>query len=193
VVALASVGTFAGGVMTRRAEIARAPGEEPPARALSLKPVVATLRRWGGELTGNAAAIGRNARAHLGFGEANEGKRDAGEPARVATLSAVHTETQPATKTTPPGETPPEPTPVAAKPEDAKPEDAKPEDAKPAEATPTEPKPAKATPKKAATKKATPKPVAPTTDTPPDTKLETDGQSERDEEPQRPAAPGSGA
>jgi hypothetical protein len=98
VLSLASLVTFAGGVMTRRAQLARA-GKEAPARKrqLQLKPAVATVNRAGVGLVrsigafgrsaakgtaavgrsaaSGTASLGRNVGAHLGFGEPNDAKQ----------------------------------------------------------------------------------------------------------------------
>ncbi len=143
ILSLAALMTFTGGVMTRRAQIVRAPADRPPARAPSLKPVVATLKRWGGGLTGNAVALGRNAKEHLGLGEPSASTKDVEEPSRVATLSPVQSESKPAAEPRPGGTSP-----------DG---DAKAAPAKPAKATPKKATPRKARPKKAAAAKPKPK------------------------------------
>jgi hypothetical protein len=96
VLSLASLVTFAGGVMTRRAQLARG-GEAARKRQLQLKPAVATVNRAGAGLVrsigafgrsaakgtsavGRSAArgtasLGRNVGAHLGFGEPNDAKQ----------------------------------------------------------------------------------------------------------------------
>jgi hypothetical protein len=98
VLSLASLVTFAGGLMTRRAQLARA-GEEAPARKrrLQLKPAVAAVNRAGAGLvrsvgafgrsaargtaavgrsaTRGTASLGRNAGAHLGFGEPKDARQ----------------------------------------------------------------------------------------------------------------------
>jgi hypothetical protein len=100
VLSLASLVTFAGGVMTRRTQLARA-GEEARARQrqLQLKPAVAAVNRAGAGLMRSvgafgrsaarctaalgrnvgrsSAALGRNVGAHLGFGAPNEAKQHA--------------------------------------------------------------------------------------------------------------------
>jgi len=196
ILSLAALMTFTGGVMTRRARIVRAPAEKPAARAPSLKPVLTTLRRWGGELTGNAAALGRNAKAHLGLGEANESTAEAEEPGRVATLSPVQSKSEPDVETKPAETKPADTSPDGdAKPADAKPADAKPAEAKPAESKPAESKPAESKPAKAAAKKARAKKAAaakPKAETGPDAGADSDADraAEQDEESERPAAPG---
>jgi hypothetical protein len=98
VLSLASLVTFAGGVMTRRAYLARA-GEAAPARKRQLqpKPAFASVSRVSAGLARNVgafgrsaarstatfgrsaargtAALGRNVGAHLGLGEPNEAKQ----------------------------------------------------------------------------------------------------------------------
>ncbi len=199
ILSLAALMTFTGGVMTRRARIVRAPAEKPAARAPSLKPVLTTLKRWGGELTGNAAALGRNAKAHLGLGEANESTAEAEEPGRVATLSPVQSESEPDMETKPaetkPADTSPDgdAKPADPKTPDAKPAESKPAEATPAEATPAEAKPAKAAAKKARAKKATA--AKPKAETGPDAGPDAGSDSDADraaeqDESERPAAPG---
>jgi hypothetical protein len=143
ILSLAALMTFTGGVMTRRAQIVRAPADRPPARAPSLKPVLATLKRWGGGLTDNAAALGRNAKEHLGLGDTSASTKDAEEPGRVTTLSPVQSESKPAAQPQPAGTSP-----------DG---DAKAAPSKPAKATPKKATPRKARPKKAAAAKPKPK------------------------------------
>jgi hypothetical protein len=55
ILSLSSLATFAGGVMTRRAQLARAPGEEPPVREPQplVKPAMATVSRFGNKLSKN--------------------------------------------------------------------------------------------------------------------------------------------
>ena len=200
ILSLAALMTFTGGIMTRRAQIVRAPAEKPSARAPSLKPVLTTLRRWGGELTGNAAALGRNAKAHLGLGEANESTTEAEEPGRVATLSPVKSESEPAAEakpadTSPDGDAKPADTKAdEPKPADAKPADTKPADTKTAEAKKADAKPAKATAKKTSSKKAAASKPKAETETGGDAGAESGAeqaeQDEQDEESERPAAPG---
>ena len=200
ILSLAALMTFTGGIMTRRAQIVRAPAEKPSARAPSLKPVLTTLRRWGGELTGNAAALGRNAKAHLGLGEANESTTEAEEPGRVATLSPVKSESEPAAEakpadTSPDGDAKPADTKAdEPKPADAKPADTKPADTKTAEAKKADAKTAKATAKKTSSKKAAASKPKAETETGGDAGAESGAeqaeQDEQDEESERPAAPG---
>jgi len=210
ILSLAALMTFTGGIMTRRAQIVRAPAEKPSARAPSLKPVLTTLRRWGGELTGNAAALGRNAKAHLGLGEANESTTEAEEPGRVATLSPVKSESEPAAEakpadTSPDGDAKPadtkadEPKPADTQTADTqtadtKTADTKTADTKTAEAKKADAKPTKATAKKTPSKKAAAsKPKAETEtggDAGAESGAEQDEQDEQDEESERPAAPG---
>jgi hypothetical protein len=131
VLSLASLVTFAGGVMTRRAQLARA-GEEAPARKrqVQLKPAIAGTNRRGaafiaavgrfgvalarnvgafGRSAGRGtAAVGRNVRAHLGFGEANAAKQATTLDAKLEGRLDVQPP-PPAPPPPPPTETVPEP------------------------------------------------------------------------------------
>src|SRR6266567_2237603 len=49
IVSLSAVATFAGGVITRRVQLARAPGEEAPTRAPVWRPAVVAINRWRAE------------------------------------------------------------------------------------------------------------------------------------------------
>ena len=67
VLSVSALATFAGGVMTRRAELARAPGEKPPVREARplFRPAVATVNRVGSEFGKNVAEFGHSVRARL--------------------------------------------------------------------------------------------------------------------------------
>ncbi len=82
VLSISALATFAGGVMTRRAELARAPGEEAPEREARplFRPAVATVNRVGSELGKNVAGFGHNVRARLR--ERSEAKAAAKSPGR---------------------------------------------------------------------------------------------------------------
>jgi hypothetical protein len=65
VLSLSALATFAGGIMTRRAQLARAPGEAAPAREARplFKPALATVGRVSGDLAKGVADRSRNAKA----------------------------------------------------------------------------------------------------------------------------------
>jgi hypothetical protein len=120
VLSISAVATFAGGVMTRRAELARAPGEKAPVRdARSLfRPAVATVNRVGSEFGKNVAEFGRSvrarlrerneARAELKAERKAEAERTADVRARAAAAAAaepVEAPDAPATQPPPPTET----------------------------------------------------------------------------------------
>ena len=67
ILSLSALATFAGGVMTRRAELARAPGEKAPEREGRpvFRPAIATVNRVGSEFGKNVAGFGHNVRARL--------------------------------------------------------------------------------------------------------------------------------
>src|SRR5436190_1887974 len=67
ILSLSALATFAGGVMTRRAELARAPGEKVPEREARpvFRPAIATVNRVGSEFGKNVAGFGHNVRARL--------------------------------------------------------------------------------------------------------------------------------
>jgi hypothetical protein len=99
VLSISALVTFGGAVITRRAQLARAPGEAAPARVrhLRLKPAIAAVNRLSVAFARNVAALsiafagsvaalsrraangtvalGRNMKAHLGTGEPNEVKQ----------------------------------------------------------------------------------------------------------------------
>jgi hypothetical protein len=82
---VSSLATFGGGVLTRRAQLARAPGEEVPApeHREVMGPALASVSRASGDLVKNMAERGRNMRVRLA--ERREGrtvaKREAAEQA----------------------------------------------------------------------------------------------------------------
>jgi hypothetical protein len=99
VLSLASLVIFAGGVMTRRAQLARAGEAAARKRQLRVKPALAAVSRAGAGLARNVgalgrsaangtanfgrsaargtAALGRNAKARVGFGQPNDAKQGA--------------------------------------------------------------------------------------------------------------------
>jgi hypothetical protein len=92
ILSLSSLATFAGGVMTRRVQLARAPGEKPPAREPRplLKPAVATVSRLGSELGKNVAGVGNNVKDRLASRkEAATTRREAKAEARAAAKAAA--------------------------------------------------------------------------------------------------------
>jgi hypothetical protein len=92
ILSLSSLATFAGGVMTRRVQLARAPGEKPPAREPRplLKPAVATVSRLGSELGKNVAGVGNNVKDRLASRkEAAATRREAKAEARAAAKAAA--------------------------------------------------------------------------------------------------------
>ena len=89
VLSISAVATFAGGVMTRRAELARAPGEEAPEREARplFRPAVATVNRVGSEFGKNVAGFGHSVRARLR--ERSEAKVAAKSAAAAAAAAAA--------------------------------------------------------------------------------------------------------
>jgi len=89
VLSISALATFAGGVMTRRAELARAPGEEAPEREARplFRPAVATVNRVGSEFGKNVAGFGHNVRARLR--ERSEAKAAAKSAAAAAAAAAA--------------------------------------------------------------------------------------------------------
>jgi hypothetical protein len=67
VLALSALATFGGGVMTRRVQLARAPGEEATEREQQprLKPAVATVNRMSGEFAKSVAGVRDNVKTRL--------------------------------------------------------------------------------------------------------------------------------
>jgi hypothetical protein len=89
VLSLSALATFAGGVMTRRAELARAPGEQPAEREARpvFRPAIATLNRVGSEFGKNVAGFGHSVRARLR--ERSEAKAAAKAAAAAAAAKAA--------------------------------------------------------------------------------------------------------
>src|ERR1700730_3680154 len=89
VLSLSALATFAGGVMTRRAELARAPGEKAPEREARpvFGPAIATVNRVGSEFGKNVAGFGHNMRARLR--ERSEAKAAAKSAAAAAAAAAA--------------------------------------------------------------------------------------------------------
>src|SRR2546430_1542882 len=120
VLSVSALATFAGGVMTRRAELARAPGEKAPereARAL-FRSAVATVNRVGSEFGKNVAGFGHSVRARLrerskarevaSAERKAEAQRKADVRAKAAATAAatpVDTADEPAKQPPPPTET----------------------------------------------------------------------------------------
>jgi hypothetical protein len=86
---ISALATFAGGVMTRRAELARAPGEKAPEREARsvFRPAIATVNRVGSEFGKNVAGFGHNVRARLR--ERSEAKAAAKSAAAAAAATAA--------------------------------------------------------------------------------------------------------
>ena len=94
VLALSALATFGGGVMTRRAQLARAPGEEAPARVPRplLKPAAASVGRMGSEFAKSVAGARDNVKTRLASRkEARAEARDAAaaKAAAAATVAAA--------------------------------------------------------------------------------------------------------
>jgi len=89
VLSLSALATFAGGVMTRRAELARAPGEQPAEREARpvFRPAIATVNRVGSEFGKNVAGFGHSVRARLR--ERSEAKAAAKAAATAAAAKAA--------------------------------------------------------------------------------------------------------
>ena len=89
VLSLSALATFAGGVMTRRAELARAPGEQPAEREARpvFRPAIATVNRVGSEFGKNVAGFGHSVRARLR--ERSEAKAAAKAAAAAAAAKAA--------------------------------------------------------------------------------------------------------
>lgn len=89
VLSLSALATFAGGVMTRRAELVRAPGEEPAEREARpvFRPAIATVNRVGSEFGKNVAGFGHSVRARLR--ERSEAKAAAKAAAAAAAAKAA--------------------------------------------------------------------------------------------------------
>jgi hypothetical protein len=86
ILSLSSLATFAGGVMTRRAQLARAPGEEPPVREPQplVKPAMATVSRFGNKLSKNVTDMSGSVKDRLAARkEAREAKAKAKAEARA--------------------------------------------------------------------------------------------------------------
>jgi hypothetical protein len=86
ILSLSSLATFAGGVMTRRAQLARAPGEEPPVREPQprVKPAMATVSRFGNKLSKNVTDMSGSVKDRLAARkEALEAKAKAKAEARA--------------------------------------------------------------------------------------------------------------
>jgi hypothetical protein len=86
---ISALATFAGGVMTRRAELARAPGEEQPVRESRpvFGPAIATVNRVGTEFGKNVAGFGHNVRARLE--ERSKARAEAKAAAAAAAAAAA--------------------------------------------------------------------------------------------------------
>ena len=86
VLSLSALATFAGGVMTRRVQLARAPGEEAPVREPQprLKPAVASVNRFGSRLSKNVSDMSGSVKERLAARkEARETKAMARAEARA--------------------------------------------------------------------------------------------------------------
>jgi hypothetical protein len=89
VLSLSALATFGGGVMTRRVQLARAPGEEAPVREPRprLKPAVATANRMGSELAKSVAGVRDNVKTRLA--SRKEARADAKAAAAAAAAVAA--------------------------------------------------------------------------------------------------------
>jgi hypothetical protein len=86
VLSLSALATFGGGVMTRRVQLARAPGEEAPVREPQprLKPAVASVNRFGSRLSKNVTDMSSSVKERLAARkEARETKAKARAEARA--------------------------------------------------------------------------------------------------------------
>jgi hypothetical protein len=93
VLSLSALATFAGGVMTRRAELARPPGEEAPEREARplFRPAVATVNRVGSELGKNVAGFGHNVRSRLRERSETKGAANVAREKAAAAAAAAAT------------------------------------------------------------------------------------------------------
>ena len=91
VLSLSALATFGGGVMTRRVQLARAPGEEEPVREPrpGLKPAVATVNRMGSELAKSVAGARNNVKTRLAARKEARAEARAGAAAKAAAAATV--------------------------------------------------------------------------------------------------------
>ena len=101
VLSLSALATFAGGVMTRRVQLARAPGEKPPVREPRprLKPVLASISRLGSEVGKNVSDLRRNVKGRLAARK--EAKARARAAAAAAAAAAANTQSAAKAKAAP--------------------------------------------------------------------------------------------
>ncbi|HKF90459.1 MAG TPA: hypothetical protein VKC52_03175, partial [Acidimicrobiia bacterium] len=106
VLSLSALATFGGGVMTRRAQLARAPGEKAPAREPQprLKPAVATVNRMGSELGKSVAGLRHNVKTRLA--SRKEARADAKAAAAAKADAAAKAEAATKAEATPTAEAP---------------------------------------------------------------------------------------
>jgi hypothetical protein len=119
VLSLSSLSTFACGVLTRRVQLARAPGEAAPAREprTRLKPALATVNRWRIALAGSLVGLGRSVKTHLGPRERPTPATEAASTDTVEPPAETSAEIPAAIAAEPPLETSPEiPTAAASDP-----------------------------------------------------------------------------
>ncbi|HKH26502.1 MAG TPA: hypothetical protein VKB11_05125 [Acidimicrobiia bacterium] len=115
VLSLSALATFAGGVMTRRVQLARAPGEKPPVRGPRprLRPALASVSRLGSEVGKNVSDLGHNVKGRLAARKEAKARARAAAAAAAAaaakTRSAAKAEAAPEPKaeTAPAVEAPP--------------------------------------------------------------------------------------
>jgi hypothetical protein len=91
VLSLSALATFGGGVMTRRVQLARAPGEEAPEREQRqrLKPAVATVNRMGGEFAKSVAGVRDNVKTRLASRKEARAEARAAATAKAAAAATV--------------------------------------------------------------------------------------------------------
>jgi hypothetical protein len=91
VLSLSALATFGGGVMTRRVQLARAPGEEAPVREPRprLKPAVATVNRMGSELGKSVAGFRDNVKTRLASRKEARAEAKAAAAATAAAAAAA--------------------------------------------------------------------------------------------------------
>jgi len=91
VLALSALATFGGGVMTRRAQLARAPGEEAPAREPRplLKPAAASVGRMGSEFAKSVAGARDNVKTRLASRKEARAEARAAAAAKAAAAATV--------------------------------------------------------------------------------------------------------
>jgi hypothetical protein len=94
VLSLSALATFGGGVMTRRVQLARAPGEEALEREPQprLKPAVATVNRMGSELAKSVSDLSDNVKTRLASRKEARAKAKAAAAATAAAAAAAKAE-----------------------------------------------------------------------------------------------------